>query len=447
MKKINKQKFKKYQKRRQEKEFRRRRKGKTSKSRHNKYMIWRQKIDDIIVSKHRNDLYEFFIRNGFFVTSNAKIEIGKIFSIEKEPESAIKQLCAIHMAINKFAGLTVELDFKKCTHTDAHTIFLVRIIATEYWDKQQALQRKLQIRQVTTKIRLRLSDNQEVNKKLFAGQLLPTLQTKNEQMMPVSTMGIHIGEKSRAHYFENKKGATATRIVNYVSSECLKRYDSELSELNRNELSALVAEILNNAEDHSTNNKWYATGTLFEDSRSHSADNKVGELNITIVNFGQSFFEGLENTKKENQETYGKIDALYNQVSRSKNGNSFSKENYFTLYALQDGVSRLKFEQESRGTGTMKFINSFLSIGDYEDSIHGYHPNLIILSGNTWLRCDNQYKTFQIDEVNFLSLNSQSDLQYPPEKSHLTSISMKFPGTVLGVKVYFNKDHLLRKIQ
>ena len=171
----------------------------------------------------------------------------------------------------------------------------------------------------------------------------------------------------------------------------------------------------------------------------------VGEMNLTFMNFGYSFYEGFEETKSVNSDVYNQMELLYEQVNVSLFGAPFSKENLFTLYALQDGMSRLKFEEESRGTGTMKFINSFFAFGDYEDTKLGYLPNLTILSGSTMLVCDNRFKPFLKDGVYFLSLNSENDLAKLPEKSNLKPLNQCFPGTLLTAKIYLNQDHLNKK--
>jgi len=95
---------------------------------------------------------------------------------------------------------------------------------------------------------------------------------------------------------------------------------------------------------------------------------------------------------------------------------------------------------------TMKFINSFLNLGDYEFSKHEFIPRLIIYSGNTSIKCDSRYKPFDKEGINYLSLNRKNDLTLPPDESHLKSLDRTFPGTLLAVKIYLNEHHLKRKI-
>ena len=171
----------------------------------------------------------------------------------------------------------------------------------------------------------------------------------------------------------------------------------------------------------------------------------VPSTDFSTANFGYSIFEGFEENKTKNNVVYSDMQQMYDLVSQSTS--KFTKENLFTLYALQEGFSRLKFIQESRGTGTIKFIQSFLYLGDYEDEKKNFIPNLLIYSGNTLLICNNKYRPFSIDGVYYLSLNKEKDLTMPPETSHIKQLGYKFPGTLLIVKIYLNENHLKKKME
>jgi hypothetical protein len=225
----------------------------------------------------------------------------------------------------------------------------------------------------------------------------------------------------------------------------LSEHDYAFNAEGTNEFDGLISEILNNAEDHSPFNIYYASGNFLKEVKSAENQPLVGEVNISIMNFGYSIFDGFEQTKQENKETYDIMNLLYEKV-KSSIGFSFTKENMFTLYALQDGISRLKFADGSRGTGTMKFINSFFSFGDYQDEAKEYYPSLTIFSGKTELICDNTFKPTSRNGMFLLSLNSEDDLGKPPKKSHLRSTKFPFPGTLLSIKLYLNREHIAKKI-
>jgi len=94
----------------------------------------------------------------------------------------------------------------------------------------------------------------------------------------------------------------------------------------------------------------------------------------------------------------------------------------------------------------MKFINSFFAFGDYEDQLKQYFPSLTIFSGSTEVICDNQYRPIEKSGMFLLSLNAHNSLEKAPEKSHLRSLKFPFPGTLLSIKLYINKEHLDKKM-
>ena len=179
--------------------------------------------------------------------------------------------------------------------------------------------------------------------------------------------------------------------------------------------------------------------------RAEKREDFIGVLNMNFLNFGYSFYEGISETNEKNKDDYFDLEEKF----RSGKYSNFTEDNMFTLWALQEGVSRLKYEDESRGTGTIKFINGFLYIGDYNEN--GCNPYLKIISGNTILICDNVYRPFG-EENNgvstyFVSLNKNNSLDDPPDSKNLKHMDKKFPGTMLAVKIYINGKHLSEKIK
>ena len=212
-------------------------------------------------------------------------------------------------------------------------------------------------------------------------------------------------------------------------------------------MDGLLSEILGNGEDHSPLNTYYVIGNSFIEFKNVSENNVVGEVNISIMNFGYSFYEGLEQTKVDNHENYRYLEQMYQRVQPHLKGSSITRENLFSLYALQPGVSRLRYQDESRGNGTMKFIESFFAFGDFEDVGKQYHPRMIILSGKTMITCNNTYRPFEIDGSKFISLNHEKTLKLPPDAANLKQLGTPYPGTILDIKIYINKDHLLTKFR
>ena len=436
-------------------EKKRRRRGRLNKSFKGTFSIYeneqkiRLQIDRKIWREYNSPLYDFFVKKQFITEeedSSSHIVMPDDYSFCSNYELAIETIRKIIAAIFHNKGKEIVFDFSNCTFVDQPALFVLQIIRLDFQEEFQKLDSRMRVLSSIITYKVVHSKVEKVNKLLFVTGFVPQVDLKIEGLMPLTTIGYYKGNRSQKHYSENRKGVIGTRIVAYIN-QCLSAHGYTFNADGINYLDGLVSEILNNAEDHSAFNTYYATANLLGELKSNGTDSVVGEMNLSFMNFGDSFFEGFEETKLKNTDVYNQMDTLYKQVTASKFRNPFSKENLFTLYALQEGMSRLKFEEESRGTGTTKFINSFFAFGDYEDDERDYHPILVLLSGATQLICDNKYKPFERDGVFFVSLNSEKTLGKPPEKSNLKTLGYYFPGTVLTARIYLNQDHLKRKFK
>lgn len=451
MKKHDYSRFLRVQKRKLRKALTRKRKNRQYKDNYKtftKIKEFQQKHDIKVIENTDNQLNTFLENtiDAFNGIITQEIPVPEIFSMEKDYDATIRYIDLIRKSMNRNLGKKIVIDFTNCTDVDFSSLFFLKVIMDEYIDFYRKLDNKLLTTITKPEIEIIHSTNQEVNLKLLANQLIPIAKASSAKFIPISSLNLIKGSKSQKHYTENRKGIAATQIRNYFNTGLIRRgfclYDKSVSSLD-----GIISEILNNAEDHSPFNTWYAFANLFETNKVGSNTNIVGELNLAFLNFGYSIYEGFEESKIQNSVVYDQMDRMYDYIHNKKDGKDFTKENLFTLYALQEGISRLKFETESRGTGTMKFINSFLEIGDYEDKNNDYIPYLLIYSGNTILKCSNKYRPFLIDRVNYLSLNINKTLSEPPDNSHLGSLNFKFPGTLLLVKVYLNGNHLKEKLE
>jgi hypothetical protein len=435
------------QKKREQKKYRRLRKKKKYRGYNTTiHKIEKFKIahDEIILSKFNFEIDNYLNRYGGVSTLSVSetIKIPNVFSLERNYNESIDVLWQLRKTIYPFSFRQIIIDFSDCKKIDFGILFLTKVVLEEYIETIKKLQKKLVIIHVISEIKINPSKVDSVNFKLLANNLITSINAKDDEFIPISTLNLIKGTRSQKHYAENKKGSATTKIRRYIN-EGLKRHSFILSNKGEGLLDGLISEILNNAEDHSPFNTWYAFGNLFETNPKSQPSNVVGEINLAFLNFGYSIYDGFELTQEDNFEVYSDMEKMHHIVKHnSLFTNKLTKENLFTLYALQEGFSRLRYLKESRGTGTMKFITSFLELGDYQDVKKDFIPRLLIYSGNTCLKCDNKFKPFCIDDVYYLSLNSEGKLTLPPENSHLFDLDYRFPGTLLIVKIYLNKNHL-----
>lgn len=379
------------------------------------------------------------------------------FTFSENYENTIITIREFASVMSNNLGKTIVLDFSKCKVTETPTLFLLQVLRNEI-DRTLANNTKtISTIKPHPLIEFVPSNVKAVNRLLYLSSILSKEDYEsckvlyNEEfsdlLEPIDRTGYLRGSKKQNNFNENKKSLHTTTVVKYVNS-CLESHDYALNPIGRGMLEGIIAEILNNAEDHGVFNNWYVSANFSkEHDKRKSIEDVVGEMNLVIFNFGRSIYEGLQNTKDKNQEMFQQLIDTKQNLDWKYPHHTFTEDNLFTLYALQDGVSRLKYEDISRGTGTMKFLNSFLHFGDFEDDKKGYKPNLSIYSGQTQLICDNQYKPVNHDNVFSLTLNPENDLTCPPRHSHLKVLYNKFPGTLLSVKIYLSKGHLDEKFK
>lgn len=423
---------------------RKRYKKKYNSSLYFKYQGIRVKYERKIVENYKSKLFLFLVEKKFIIgteDSSTKIKIGTRFSLDSDYAETIEKIRDIVYSMWINAGSTIEIDFSDCNFVDQSALFLLQILRFEFQEEFENLSRRLTVLDPRIKVSFIESKDSNVNLHLFLCGLISTVILKNS-IEPIESLGYLKGSRQQKAYLENKKGLNASKIVNYIN-RCLIRNGFELNSTGMSDITNLIGEILNNAEDHSPFNTYYVTANYHHENDNDSDTLTVGELNLSFLNFGFSIYEGLEDNKTQNTQVYKFLNDGYNSVITQNT--SFSKENLFTLYALQDGISRLKFEDQSRGTGTMKFIRCFFSIGDYQDPQGEKNPHLSILSGKTRLVCDKQHEPFLKSNKYFVSLNKEKNLLLPPERSHLKDLQYAFPGTMLSVKVFLNNEHIKKK--
>merc|ERR1711916_213088 len=115
-----------------------------------------------------------------------------------------------------------------------------------------------------------------------------------------------------------------------------------------------------------------------------------------------------------------------------------------TLYALQEGVSRKRVDDIldddfDRGTGTMKLIRHFMSIGRKAD---GTKPLLSITSGKAHIKFDDTYSVERIDQRNIAFLNRENNVNDLPDERFVKYLRNKFPGTVISMQFYLDRSYI-----
>lgn len=231
-----------------------------------------------------------------------------------------------------------------------------------------------------------------------------------------------------------RKEKVSTDLAEYFGS-CLLKHGFQLRPEAKGSLAAMVSEILDNSELHSNSDgAWYVIGHFAEDPTSSVR----GTCHIALFNFGDSIYESLvrKDTPLAIQDRLG---AMSGQHGRSVlNPTGIRRSALWTLYALQEGVSRLAGAKGEigRGGGTVDMMRFF------NDLSSGNH-RMAIVSGDAYILVDGRYSPGKDSAGNtVIAFNSMNDLSVAPDPDCVRALSVHFPGTLISLRFPINKEHL-----
>ena len=337
----------------------------------------------------------------------------------------------------------IRIDFSQCKKLSFSTIFLMNLLLKKYSASHYLLERifgKFKNRDIEINPPKDM-DNLRVFKYLHAlgwGCYYDFEDSDGEYMRLGILEGKYRGFK------ENRKGVVGKRIVNFVNNS-YGPLNKKLTPESQSLIENLTSEILNNAEDHSLqNNEWYVDGIALHETLDGQ---EVVELNLVIFNLGDSMYEAFEKTKDLNKPIYEILEKRY-RLHRSKFSlfKRFEKESLFTLYMLNEGISRLKYKDKSRGNGTMQFLKAFADLGTKAALGEDSKSSLNVISGHTVLTCDDEVIPFQSGTHLKISLNAQKDNKELPDSQYLKYYSRYIPGTFIDCKIYIT-DNFVENVE
>lgn len=379
----------------------------------------------------------FIKKSGVRTTPNHVITIPKKFSFYHNFDETIKVFQTMMSYFSK-KEICPILDFSNCEYACISALTLLRIYHNEYISTQKRYQRIDNLYEVQRMEVKPSYKNMKVKKHLHAlgFYLYDDFKDEDGELLSLDL----IRGKYRHSYQENTKGKAIKQIVEFINNS-FQPVNKSLTEKGTNTIESLVSEILNNAEDHSpTNGQWYANGVAFSEV---VYGQHVVEINLSIINFGDSMFEGFEGTKELNKVNYEKVDKKYKEHSSLfTSSNKFERESLFMLYMLNEGISRLKYEDSSRGNGTMQFLDAFRTLGIFGKTDKNFNSLLNVISGHSVLSCDSQIGPYFHENHLKLSLNKENDLSLLPDKAYLRYNREFFPGTIIECRIYLNEQHL-----
>lgn len=213
-----------------------------------------------------------------------------------------------------------------------------------------------------------------------------------------------------------------------------------------------AGEVITNAEEHSGQNEWYAISYMVPtdaDNADASDAVSIGECHLVVFCFGKSLYQSLHDPNTP-EDTKRQLSSLATQLAKRRLiglSQRFSPRDLWTLYALQDGVSRFSPRpgKTSRGSGTVQMIDAFQTLGASANP--KYNPEMVVVSGDTRIFFNSRYRLGPPPEGGnrlVIAFNDKNDLAERPDPNHVHSLAGSLPGTVLSIRFFIDRRHLVK---
>jgi hypothetical protein len=309
------------------------------------------------------------------------IKIPSVFSFIDNPSETLGTLYRLRSAIEDRHAKQIFFD-----HSDCKVLDLCASVVTDVLVLRGKRQR--QFRGSNFAASGHFSSEPEVNVLLKASGILKHLGV-SKAMLPkeveerLKLCPLHSGRPSPPDQTSDCELA-ATKLTQFFDT-CLSTEKYALKDEWKTKLISLITEVLDNCEQHASRDQhWYTIGYF-----NHLANEAGGDCHIVIFNFGDSIYESLQR-KDTSASLKAQISDLASQhrsrglfLRRPK----WEEETLWTLYALQEGVSRFTDTPggEDRGNGTVRMIQFFTDLA-------GEEPKMALVSGKTYILFDGKYK-------------------------------------------------------
>ncbi len=201
-------------------------------------------------------------------------------------------------------------------------------------------------------------------------------------------------------------------------------------------LGSVVAEILDNAQRHSTvkenDGGWYITGFLAKRGDEYLC-------HLSIISLGRTIAESL-------LDAGGKIKDMTEKYCKKHISKTHSKDTLATVFALQDGITSRMGESQG-GVGMMQMTNFSSQLGDINSITK---PRITIISGNSCIMLKDKYhngKKVDGKKAGKMSqyFNTENDPEIAPDKQYVFDTDIRFPGTIISIRFALNNNSMERK--
>jgi len=209
----------------------------------------------------------------------------------------------------------------------------------------------------------------------------------------------------------------------------------ELTEKGATNLKTVVTEALNNAERHGRpdgDGQWVTAG--FMARRPDKSGKIVHVCNIGLMNLGRPMSDTILEAPRQ---VLGQLERYLERHSAI----GLSRETLSTVFALQDGISRVdqSGEKPTGGTGMMDIAEFAKAVGEpHGDDLE---VRVAILSGHSYIRFSKPYNKGVSDNSGrrLQWFNAKNDAEKPPSDDHVLDMPSAFPGTLVTLRFVIDR--------
>lgn len=410
-----------YNRRRRDRAIKRNHHKKKKAKRENKVQEISKVINCLERSKFRDSNHE--------ESGRVYLAVPDVFCFSREPDKAISFLRKVYSCAMNTQVSEIRFDHLNCNCLGACASTIMDVILLEC-KKHRIICKKPIIYSGLLTDDGRASKNDDVDKLLKASGLLKHLKVSNLQS----------GEIERLELIKNEDSPiVAAKIIEYID-KTLHRHGMELTREGKNHFGKLLGEIADNCGQHGGEDAtWYTLGHYSTDKKTG-----MGKCKLVIFDFGETIYDGLKKSPPRMQK---KINHYVRQALKFFVRKE-SEETLYTLFSLQQRVSRLEQKDIVRGNGTITFIDAFQDIFETEN------PNAKSLLSITSGRCNILFDgTYRLKSESFghgyinkvIAFNKENRLNIAPDKRYVHTLKNRFPGTVISMELYID-DALLKKV-
>lgn len=357
--------------------------------------------------------------------SVVNLNVPKVFCLSKNPDESLYFLRLIYSLMTDFRIKSIHFNHFTCEYMGvcASTIMDIIILECIKLRRSKGINIDLSGDVKNNKV----SNNKEVDALVKMSGLLHHLSIYKGKVSNTEKLELFVNGSS---------AQVAEQSIEYINRS-LSRHNVILTKEGVNHFGKFFGEIIDNCKLHGGEKAiWYTIGHYDYDTEIN-----LGKCKLCILDFGDTIYESLKRLDKRNLKNIDKyVKRSWFSIHSRRN-----EETLYTLFSLQQRVSRIYDPNVIRGNGTITYIESFLKL--FNTQKPDQKSIFSITSGKCSILFDGKYKlkdkSFNEGQSNkIIAFNDDNDLEQEPDSSYVRTLKNGFPGTVISMDLYIDNKFL-----